>query len=441
MKPTLMRLLVAASLAMAPFAFAHSPAGTPDFTCQTPDEWDTHDYAGANGRTVAFISDNNLEECGTTYGLFVAGTPECRRLEDQGAADPSSPLHALWLLLCQTDRPADYDGDLEFALGGALLAVESGDGQTSGSLVCLGTLGHHSNTISVDDEVFGTNVAFTVGADASLVPPVPGEPDCGDNVTRPCEPNNSGLGPTVDAVLDLLNTGTCNPNDHRVLCVDTCAVPFGPGAEGTYVVWVHPTLNAGPGGTPTGASHGHVSSTRGDGGLSLGFACRNGVDDDLDGAADHPDDPDCTSPEDPSETCLPEGCTEPDDPDPVGEPAPDLEDPTTNAPPVSNPGVGDESAGTQQHCGFSPYIHVHGTRKYSWHHGYYWDGPTYAHVHHCPHHGEHMQSYRMTTCCPYTSASHDSVKVTWPDARYHQTCIEVRLNNGTVLALCWKQRN
>jgi hypothetical protein len=32
-------------------------------------------------------------------------------------------------------------------------------------------------------------------------------------------------------------------------------VGFGPGAEGTYIVWVHPTVT---GTTPTGSSLGHV---------------------------------------------------------------------------------------------------------------------------------------------------------------------------------------
>jgi hypothetical protein len=240
-----------------PFALAHDDQGgpgTPDFTCQTPAEWQVHDYG--SGPALLGVSDNNLEECGTTYGLFIAGTPECRNLEEEGLDGT-----LLYTLLCQTDRPADYDGDLEFALGGALLAVESGDGATSGSIVCLGTLGHHGNTVYVDDQVFGSNVAFTVGADASIPGTVPpGEPDCGDNVTRPCEPSNSGLGPVVDAILDLLQTGNCNPDDHRVTCLGSCAVPFGPGAEGTYIVWIHPTAAGGPGGSPTGASHGHVWS-------------------------------------------------------------------------------------------------------------------------------------------------------------------------------------
>jgi hypothetical protein len=292
MQRKLFRILIAASLALAPLALAHDDQGgpgTPDFTCQTPEEWQVHDYAGANGRTVADISDNNLEECGTTYGLFIAGTPECRNLEEEGLDD--TPLYTL---ICETDRPADYDGDLEYAIGGALLAVESGDGETSGSIVCLGTLGHHGDTIAVDDQIFGTNVAFTVGADASLVP-VPGEPDCGDNVTRPCQPPNSGLGALVDAILALLQTGNCNPNDHLVTCIGSCAVPFGPGAEGTYVVWVHPTTAGGPGGTPTGASHGHVLAA------IPTTECSDGVDNNGDGYIDFPDDPGCRDPRDDSE--------------------------------------------------------------------------------------------------------------------------------------------
>ena len=262
MSSTSMHLIVAASLALAPFAFAHTDQfgpGTPDYTCQTPAEWQVHDYAAAtNSRLVTGISDNNLEECGTTYGLFIAGAPECRELETRlGANDPGSPLHILWVLLCDTDRVADYDGDMEFAIGGALLAVNDGDGQTSGSLVCLGTVGHHGSTVSVEDQFFGTNVGFTVGADASLLV-LPGEPDCGDRVIYPCTKPNSGLGPEVDLVLNLLVNVPCNPNDHLLRCHAVCTAPFGVGANGAYYVMVHPTLDGGPGGAPTGASNGHV---------------------------------------------------------------------------------------------------------------------------------------------------------------------------------------
>ena len=271
MHPKWVVLALVVGAAVAPLSHAHEPAGTPDFTCQTPDEWEVHDYAAAHGWSVAGVSDNNLEECGTTYGVFVAGTPECRELETRfDAQDPSSPVHALWLLLCQTDRPADYDGDMEFAIGGAVVAVDGGDGATYGSLACLGTPAHHGNVVSVKDEVF-TDVAFTVSADASLVPPLPGEPDCGDGVHQPCTSSAAATGLAVDAIPDLLGAGTCNPNDRRILCLNVCTVPFGPGADGMYLVHVHPTVAAGPDGTPTGASHGHITATGTGGGASPGI--------------------------------------------------------------------------------------------------------------------------------------------------------------------------
>lgn len=213
------------ALLALPLAVAHDDLlgpGTPDLSCQTPAEWRVHDYAPpAQADTLAAVDDGNIEECGTTFG-FTTGAQECRELEDRYNLGPGD---AVWELVCNTDRPLDFDGDFEFAVGGALLSVESGDGATSGSLVCYGALGHHpaGGPVRVQDNLVNP-VAFSVGADASLLPPPPGMPDCGDGTIVPCP----GFG--------------CNPDDHLHSCPiqnnGVCNVPFGPGADGAYYVFV-----------------------------------------------------------------------------------------------------------------------------------------------------------------------------------------------------------
>lgn len=250
-------LTLAATLALAPLALAHTDQGgpgTPNHHCQTPVEWAVHDYASPNRYRLTGVSDNNLEECVATYGGTQGGTPECRELVDRFGMGPGNPV---WELLCHTDRPGNFDGDYEFALGGALLAVEDGDGATSGSIVCLGMIGHHGITIDIYDQIFGDNVAFSVGADASLPGAVlPGEPDCGDGVVQPCGSPFPGFATAPDVLY--APGAACNPDDHLVQCWDVCTVPFGPGANGTYVIWVYATTNGGPRGEPTGASLGHI---------------------------------------------------------------------------------------------------------------------------------------------------------------------------------------
>ena len=219
-----------------PFAMA-DPAvlGVPNVTCQSPSEWATHDYgAPATGVLVFLPQDGNLEDCG------------------------------------------GYDGDTEFAYGGAYLVSVSGDGSTGGGLACYGTLGHHpqGETVTVTD-ASGLSVAFTVTADATdpLSPVPPGEVDCGDGVVQPCDPTPPGpstlpqpVGGAVDMVDALLyssfNGGgtTCTVGDVRKPCLIRCALDFAPGADGAYVVFVGPSLT-GSNGEPTGATYGHVCTT------------------------------------------------------------------------------------------------------------------------------------------------------------------------------------
>lgn len=168
-------LLLAATLAAASLALAHNPAGTPDPSC-APNA-STHDYAAP------------------AVGLLVTNVRD--------GSQPAPPAPGV---LCPHG-----DGHKEFAQGGAVLAVLSGDGVTYGSIVCYGQTAHHPayGPVSVSDVVLGASVPFMVGADTvDLTPPTTG-PDCGDFQV-----------------------------DEEVDCVGSCTVPFLPGADGTYQVFV-----------------------------------------------------------------------------------------------------------------------------------------------------------------------------------------------------------
>lgn len=224
-------LMLAAVAIMAPAAFAHSPAGTPDRFCTG--ETGRHDYGPpAAGNLVFNYQDGNLEECGYTATFDGTVTdPSGNELADLCDANPSVRS------LCDTDRTADYDGDLEFAQGGAVLAVNSGSGN-SGSVACWGMNGHHSSTITVTDAALGGNVAWSVTADwaptgqDSLFP-------CGDSLIDACDPTDPTEIPDV----------TCNPRDGELDVpaaglgsIDSTATPsFGAGQDGTYNVFVQGT--------------------------------------------------------------------------------------------------------------------------------------------------------------------------------------------------------
>ena len=267
-------ILIALAIALVtPLAAIADPSvlGVPDYTCQTPSEWRTHDYgAPANGYLVTGVSDNNLEGCGTTYGSFLAGQPECRLLQSQvpGITDPSHPFYPLYVRLCLTDRPADYDGDMEYAQGGAYLVADSGNGSTYGGLACTGTFGHHlvGGTVYVTDLAF-PEVAFILAADFSgplSPPPLPGSPDCGDGLIEPCwrvpRSGEDGSAATSSATGPswVFLPYSCNPLDRAKPCLDRCTANFHPGSNGAYIVFVGPTEDGGRSGGPTGASQGHV---------------------------------------------------------------------------------------------------------------------------------------------------------------------------------------
>ena len=269
-------LLIVLSLTIAaPLAFADPDVyGVPDLGCQSPAEWRTHDYgAPETGAGDYLPQDGNTEPCpyGTGTWLDPAGD-ECFIL---GSEPETTRAHRA---LCVDRRPyANFDGDFEWAMGGAWLASRSGDGVTSGSLACWGVEAHHpvEGTVTVT-EAIAPNVFFTVIADypspliPSHIPPGSGGPDCGDGLLQPCDPTppeSSTLLFPADVVVDavsmllhgLLNEPdvTCNPWDQQIDCLNSCTVPFGPGQDGGYHVLVRPSLTA-DAGVPSVATVGHI---------------------------------------------------------------------------------------------------------------------------------------------------------------------------------------
>lgn len=199
-------IAVAAVLAASPLILAHAPMGTPKTYCESGWDWQVHEYIPVASGNFAFTpTDGNLQSCGLPPGV------------DADVSDPNPANWRFEVIL----GVADYDGHLETAQGGAVLPVDSGLGGPSpsanlpaGSLYCFAQEGHHPTfgPFNVDDIVFGTGVAFTVGVDRVDVGGAGG--GCGDGI--------------IDNWVAFPG-GTC-----------PCYVPFGPGLDGVYSVFVGP---------------------------------------------------------------------------------------------------------------------------------------------------------------------------------------------------------
>lgn len=119
--------------------------------------------------------------------------------------------------------PLCSDGHGEWAWGGAHILVDSGLNQASidpnlpaGSLYCYGADGHHPyfGPVRVDDTLLGASASFEVAADqADLTALGQG---CGDFL-----------------------------EDAVVACVGACTMPFLPGLDGAYRVYVAPPGSSG----------------------------------------------------------------------------------------------------------------------------------------------------------------------------------------------------
>lgn len=211
-------MLIAVAMLTAPLVLAHQPMGTPKNYCEYPGwEWREHDYGPAG--TIDVLGppiDGNLGgDCDPGFSL-----------------GPYTPCGAIYL-----DRPldsdpgicpaplnlpfADRDGHSEYASDGAWLLSANG-----ASSYCFGESGHHPAypQVEVYDFLLGAGVVFVVGADTT-----------DDTIPR-------------DAVYYAANSlptgGSCGDgiDDVWIVCVGVCWVPFPPGLDGSYHVYVEGTV-------------------------------------------------------------------------------------------------------------------------------------------------------------------------------------------------------
>ena len=226
-------LLVLALL--APAGLAHTPPGPKNF-CESPPDWSTHDYwtQGGVGRVILGPYDGNGTSCS------------------------------------HTSIVPEYDGHLEFAIGGAYLAADNGGvyasgpwaGASWGSQACFGEDADHTpmTTIYITDLVTGGSVGMDITSDyardavpADTDPTTGAQTICGDHLVEPCDPTD----PTaVDQV-------TCNSHDGDLTVMTSTTLwdanpnsgtpTFGPGQDGAYVIFVFANVNsAHPGGPLAG---------------------------------------------------------------------------------------------------------------------------------------------------------------------------------------------
>ena len=236
--------IILISMLAAPFALAHDPAGTPDRFCTGPTQ--VHDYGAGPGNLITNHQDGNLQECGTTQELNV------RQLCVDVKSETGEPLVCVPLCdlnpalesVCHLDRGADWDHELEYANGGAVLAA-----QDPAATHCWDIPAHHdlNPVVYADDLVLGSAVLLTVVSDWARADD-PTQPECGDNLTEVCDPADPAEVPNV----------TCNMLDQAARGTGAGVVAgFGPGQDGTYHIFVGPgtgghvwTGSPGPTGAP-----------------------------------------------------------------------------------------------------------------------------------------------------------------------------------------------
>lgn len=254
-------LLVVALCVLTPFAVAHAPA-RPIQTCQDPARGRYHEYVPpADGMHIAG-DDGNLSDCRfdpvvRDVAVFYGDEAPCDTLG-------GTPL------LCEgvtapADRPVlDYDGEYDFATGGAWLFVVTGDGAVGGVRACFGapSVGHHAGDVFVlDEQGFGPRLLLTADYSPAGEEDVP---DCGDNIVEPCEaatPEPSDAPEPLNVVVDTYMGVVYNQySPQRLFCNERdrvleapadpsgptrVAPPFGPGADGSYNVIVLPDPDRG----------------------------------------------------------------------------------------------------------------------------------------------------------------------------------------------------
>ena len=129
--------------------------------------------------------------------------------------------------------PGDFDGDYETGIGGAFF----GYGPWHWGDPCNYGLAVHGGTVTVNDAVFGNNIAFVIGADDRTGPvvstdPVTGETTCTTSGSiTPCPDNDPNLcGPTDD------------PDDCLTPVFVGSGTTCGAGGDGGYWVFLSGVL-------------------------------------------------------------------------------------------------------------------------------------------------------------------------------------------------------
>ena len=143
--------------------------------------------------------------------------------------------------------PGDYDGDWETGVGGGFF----GYGPWANEPTCNYGLAAHGASVVVNDVVFGSAIAFVIGADDTSGPAISVDPVTGETV---CETDGSITpgDPTTDPTADADDCLT----DVYVGSGTTC----GAGGDGGYWVFLNGALvSEGAGGT--GASNAPTAGT------------------------------------------------------------------------------------------------------------------------------------------------------------------------------------
>lgn len=239
-------LLFAAMLVAVPAAFAHDPPGRVT-TCQLGGGA-YHDYLTPSVGSIGY-ADGNTEDC--VDRSIVLSDLACAVLARYNVPR-SPPCGASGI-----DRPGyDADGEPDYGYGGAILLAEEGDGATHGVVACHGppATAHHpagGAVYALDVQGFGPR--FRVLADGA-------SDDCGNGFITPCAepPAPSGHPYPANVAEDEVNmmlwavfNEDCDPLDHAIDFASAAGgpsggvVPFAPGADGAYLVFIMPDAAAG----------------------------------------------------------------------------------------------------------------------------------------------------------------------------------------------------
>ena len=198
--------------------------------------------AGSAGESDPYAHCPHDSPHSHTYGSSGGARGRSRTLGNGESGSGSTTVYEFNTMDCNGDGlPWDFDGDYETGSGGAFF----GHGPWADEIICGYGLRTHGDTVTVNDVVFGGNVAFIIGADDTSGPvirvdPVTGETSCStDGSITPGDP-------------------TADPNADEDDCLTEVYVGSGKtcghGGDGGYWVFLVTTgVDEGAGGT--GASN------------------------------------------------------------------------------------------------------------------------------------------------------------------------------------------